>query len=394
MTIFEKCKNYTTAREVQEAGLYPYFRPITTGQHTWVRLANGKKVLMMGSNSYMGLTDDSRVIQAAKEALDKYGTGCAGSRFLNGTLAIHRELEEELADFVGKEAALLYSTGFMVNQGVIATLVTKGEYVITDKLDHASIIDGALLSMGKMLRFRHNDIEHLEKVLKNLPYDAGKLIVVDGVFSMDGDIAKLPDIIALAKKYNSAVMCDDAHSFGVLGPKGDGTAAHFGLTDDVDLIMATFSKSLASIGGFVAADEDVIHYLMHHSRALIFSASPPPASVAAAKKALEIIKQEPWRRERLWEITHFMQKEIKGIGYNIGETETPIIPIIVGDIETVLKMNKMLEDEGVFVNPVVPPAVQPNQCIIRFSFMATHTDEDLEYALEKLKKVGKALNII
>ncbi len=394
MTIFDKCRNYTAAREVQAAGLYPYFRAITTGQHTWVKLANGKKVLMMGSNSYMGLTDDPRVIEAAKKALEQYGTGCAGSRFLNGTLAIHKELEEELADFVGKEAALLYSTGFMVNQGVIATLVSKGEYVITDKLDHASIIDGALLAMGKMLRFRHNDIGHLEKVLQNLPVDVGKLIVVDGVFSMDGDIANLPGIVKLAKQYNAAVMSDDAHAFGVLGPNGDGTPAHFGLTNDVDLIMATFSKSLASIGGFIAADEVVIHYLMHNSRALIFSASPPPASVAAAKKALEIIKAEPWRRERLWEITHYMQNKIKDMGYDIGETETPIIPIIVGDIETVLKMNKMLEDEGVFVNPVVPPAVQPNQCLIRLSFMATHTDNDLEFALEKLRKAGKALNVI
>ncbi len=394
MSLFDKCYNYTAAREVERMGLYPYFRPITTGQHTWVTLENGKKVLMMGSNSYMGLTDDPRVIEAAKEALERYGTGCAGSRFLNGTLSIHRELEEELADFVGKEAALLYSTGFMVNQGVISTLVTKGEYVITDKLDHASIIDGALLSKGQMLRFRHNDMNHLEQLLRRLPREAGKLIVVDGVFSMDGDIAKLPQIVDLAQKYNAAVMSDDAHALGVLGPNGEGTPAHFGLTDKVDIIMATFSKSLASIGGFVAADEPVIHYLKHHSRALIFSASPPPASVAAAKKALEIIKKEPWRRERLWQITKFMQREIKNLGFNIGVTETPIIPIIVGDMMTVLRMNKMLEDEGVFVNPVVPPAVQPNQCLIRLSFMATHTDDDLCFALDKLEKVGKKLGLI
>ena len=328
------------------------------------------------------------------EAVKKYGTGCAGSRFLNGTLVIHKELEEELADFVGKEAALLYSTGFMVNQGVISTLVGKGEYIITDKLDHASIIDGARLSMGKMVRFRHNDMNHLEQVLAKLPRDAGKLIVVDGIFSMDGDIAKLPEIVELAEKYNAVVMSDDAHALGVLGPNGEGTPAHFGLTDRVEIIMATFSKSLASVGGFVAASRDIINYLQHHSRALIFSASPPPAAVAAAKKALEIIKTEPWRRERLWEITRFMQKEIKGMGYDIGVSETPIIPIIVGDFLTVLKMNKMLEDEGVFVNPVVPPAVQPNQSLIRLSFMATHTDEDLEFALEKLRKVGKALGII
>ena len=393
-SLLRKCIEFTEADRVKQMGLYPYFRPITTGQHTWVTLENGKKVLMMGSNSYMGLTDDPRVIEAAVEAVKKYGTGCAGSRFLNGTLVIHKELEEELADFVGKEAALLYSTGFMVNQGVISTLVGKGEYIITDKLDHASIIDGARLSMGKMVRFRHNDMNHLEQVLAKLPRDAGKLIVVDGIFSMDGDIAKLPEIVELAEKYNAVVMSDDAHALGVLGPNGEGTPAHFGLTDRVEIIMATFSKSLASVGGFVAASWDIINYLQHNSRALIFSASPPPAAVAAAKKALEIIKTEPWRRQRLWEITHFMQKEIKGMGYDIGVSETPIIPIIVGDFLTVLKMNKMLEDEGVFVNPVVPPAVQPNQSLIRLSFMATHTDEDLEFALEKLRKVGKALGII
>ena len=393
-TLLDKCEQYQEARKVQRMGLYPYFRSIATGQHTWVMLENGKRVLMMGSNSYLGLTDDPRVIEAAQEATTKYGTGCAGSRFLNGTLTIHHELERELADFVGKESALLYSTGFMVNQGVLATLVGKKEYVITDKLDHASIIDGAALSMGQMVRYRHNDMAHLETVLQKIPLEDGKLIVVDGVFSMDGDIADLPGITKLAKQYNAVVMSDDAHSFGILGPKGDGTPAHFGLTDEVELIMATFSKSLASIGGFVAADEDVIHYLQHHSRALIFSASPSPASVASAKKALEIIKTEPWRRERLWEITHFMQKEIAGMGYDIGQTETPIIPIIIGGFMTVLKMNKMLEDEGIFVNPVVPPAVQPNQSLIRFSFMATHTDEDLEFALEKLRKVGKELGIL
>jgi len=394
MPLLDKCRNYRDARQVEAAGLYPYFRPIATGQHTWVTLANGKRVLMMGSNSYMGLTDDPRVIQAAKDAVDKYGTGCAGSRFLNGTLEIHQELEEKLADFVGKESALLYSTGFMVNQGVIAALVTKGELVLTDKLDHASIIDGAILARGHMLRFKHNDMAHLAEILEKMPQDVGKLIVVDGVFSMDGDIANLPEIAKLAKRHNATIMCDDAHSFGVLGPNGEGTSAHFGLTDDVDIIMATFSKSLASIGGFVAADEDVIHYLKHHSRALIFSASPPPASVGAASKALEIIKTEPWRRERLWQITHFMQKEIAAMGYDIGQTETPIIPIIVGDMMTVLKMNKMLEDEGMFVNPVVPPAVQPNQCLIRLSFMATHTDEDLAFALDKLRKVGRELGVI
>lgn len=393
-TIFSKCYNFRDADTVRKMGLYPYFRPIATGQHTWVTLANGKRVLMMGSNSYMGLTDDPRVIEAAKKALEQYGTGCAGSRFLNGTLKIHKELEEELADFVGKPSALLYSTGFMVNQGVIATLVQKDGYIITDKLDHASIIDGALLSRGEMIRFKHNDVGHLEQVLSTLPDNSEKLLVVDGVFSMDGDIARLPEIVDICEKYNTGIMVDDAHAFGVLGPNGEGTSAHFGLTDRVHLIMGTFSKSLAAVGGFVAGDEPVIDYLRHHSRALIFSASPPPASVAAVKKALEIIKTEPWRRERLWQITHRMHRELHQIGFNIGVTETPIVPIIVGDFMTVLKMNKMLEEEGIFVNPVVPPAVPPNQSLIRLSFMATHTDEDLDFALEKLSKVGKALGII
>lgn len=394
LTIFDKCYNFKDANAVREMELYPYFRPIVTGQHTWVMMANGKKVLMMGSNSYMGLTDDPRVIESAKKAIEQYGTGCAGSRFLNGTLKIHQELEEELADFVGKPAALLYSTGFMVNQGVIATIVQKNGYVITDKLDHASIIDGALLSRGEMVRFRHNDMKHLEQVLSALPLSSEKLLVVDGVFSMDGDIAKLPDIVRICEKYGAGIMVDDAHAFGVLGPNGEGTAAHFGLTDKVHLIMGTFSKSLAAVGGFVAADEPIIDYLRHHSRALIFSASPPPASVAAVKKALEIIKTEPWRRERLWQITRRMHKELCQMGFNIGNTETPIVPIVVGDFMTVLKMNKMLEDEGVFVNPIVPPAVQPNQSLIRLSFMATHTDEDLDFALEKLGKVAKTLGII
>ncbi len=394
MSLLDKCRDWDIVNKVRAAGLYPYFRAITTGQHRWVVLANGKKVLMMGSNSYMGLTDDPRVIEAATKALKKYGTGCAGSRFLNGTLSIHEELEEELADFVGKESALLYSTGFMVNQGVISTIVLNGEYVITDKLDHASIIDGALLSRGKMCRYSHNDMDHLERVLTRIPKEKGKLIVVDGVFSMDGDIAKLPQIVELCEKYDSALMVDDAHALGVLGPIGNGTSAHFDVTEKVDMIMATFSKSLASIGGFVAAEKTIIDYLQHNSRAIIFSASPPPASIATVQKSLEIIKSEPWRRERLWEITHLMQKEISMMGYDIGLTETPIIPIIVGDMEKVLKMNIMLEDEGVFVNPIVPPAVQTNQSLIRLSFMATHTDEDMNFALDKLSKVGKKLGII
>jgi len=393
MGLLDKCHNYTDAEDVRSMGLYPYFRPISSEQDAEV-VMDGKRVLMLGSNSYLGLTNDPRVKEAAIEAIRRFGTGCAGSRFLNGTLDIHIELEEKLARFVGKEAALLYSTGFMVNQGVISTLVGRGDYVFTDRLDHASIVDGARLAFGRALRFRHNDMDELEQRLSSCPREAGKLIVVDACSVLDGDIARLPEIVELAERYNAEVMVDDAHAIGVLGPNGEGTAAHFGLTDRVALIMGTFSKSLASIGGFVAGDRVVIDYLKHHSRALIFSASLPPASVAAVSCALDILISEPERRENLWRNTHFMQSELRRLGFDVGNTETPIIPVVVGDMLTCFKMCRMLQDEGVFVNPVVPPAVEPNRCLIRVSFMATHTIEELSFAVKKFEYVGKKLGVI
>lgn len=393
MSIFDKCFNYRDADEVRKIDLYPYFRAISTEQDTWVML-NGRRVLMLGSNSYMGLTNDPRIKQAAAEAVMRFGSGCAGSRFLNGTLTIHEELERMLADFVGKESALLYTTGFQVNLGVISTLVGRGDYVIVDKLDHASIIDGARLAFGKVIKFVHNDMNDLERILSSIEDGRNKLIVVDGIFSMEGDIADLPGIVALARKYGAEVMVDDAHSIGVLGPKGDGTAAHFGLTAEVDLIMGTFSKSLASIGGFIAGPSKVIDYLRHHSRALIFSASPSPAQVAAAKKALEIIINEPERREKLWHNTKRLRDGLRSLGYDTGKSCTPIVPVKVGEMLTAFKMCKMLEEEGVFVNPVVPPAVPQGDCLIRASIMATHSDRDIDFALDKFEKVGKHLGII
>ncbi|MBN2541420.1 aminotransferase class I/II-fold pyridoxal phosphate-dependent enzyme [bacterium] len=393
MTVFDKCVAYNEPEKVKKLGLYPYFRPIESGQSTEV-IMNGKKVLMLGSNSYMGLTDHPKIIEAVNEAVRKYGSGCAGSRFLNGTLKIHNELEEKLADFVNKESALLYSTGFQTNLGVISALIGRSDYVLTDRLDHASIVDGARMAFGRTVKFNHNDMVDLENVLKKLPPDAGKLIVVDGIFSMDGDIAKLPEIVKLARKYNAEVMSDDAHSIGVLGKTGNGTASHFGLDDQVALIMGTFSKSLASIGGFIAGDKTTIEYLKHHSRPLIFSASPPPAAVAAVDAAIDIIVAEPERREKLWDNTYKMLNGFKELGFDTGKSETPIIPILIGDIMVTFKMCKMLEDEGVFINPVVPPAVPPNESLIRVSFMATHTNEQLDFALKKFEKVGKKLNVI
>jgi len=391
MDIFEKCYQYKDADEVRALGFYPYFRPISSGQDTEVYI-NGKKYLMLGSNSYLGLTNDPRVKEAAIKAIEKYGTGCAGSRFLNGTLEIHEELERELALFTHKEAALLFSTGFMVNQGVIAYLAGKNDVIIIDSLDHASIIEGTRLTFAKTFRFKHNDMEDLEIKLKNAG-DAGKLIVIDGIFSMEGDIAKLPEIVKLAKKYKARIMVDDAHSIGVLGKNGRGTANHFGLDDDVDLIMGTFSKSFASLGGFVAGPAKVIDYLRHNSRTLIFHASPTPASVAAAKKALEIMLTEPERIEKLWKNTRKMLKGFKEIGYDTGIAETPIIPLIIGDDMLCFKLWKELSDAGIFVNPVVHPAVPKGRALIRTSYMATHTDEQLDFALDVFDKLGKKLGI-
>ena len=398
-TIFDRIKNFVIAKELEKKGLYPYFREIVSEQDTKVLLKNKtpQKVLMLGSNSYLGLTNHPKVKDAAIKAVEKYGTGCGGSRFLNGTLDIHVQLEEALVDFVGKESALLYSTGFMVNQGVLSTIVKKGDYILSDKFNHASIVDGCFLSSAKMIRYNHNSIDDLESklsVVSKNNNNAGLLIVTDGVFSMEGDIAKLPEILNISEKYNAMVMVDDAHSLGVLGEQGAGTASHFGVADRVDLIMGTFSKSLASVGGFIAGDKDVIHYLKHNSRAHIFSASMPPASAASVLAALDIIKSEPERITKLWENTYRMKNGLEELGFNLGDTETPILPVIVGAMETAFLMCRMLEKEGIFVNPAAPPAVPPNRSLIRLSLMATHSFEEIDYALEKFKSIGKKLHLI
>lgn len=392
--LFQKVSTYRVSKDAKEAGIYPFFREIISEMDTEVVLKGGHRVLMLGSNSYLGLTNHPEVKQASQAAVEKYGSGCAGSRFLNGTLDIHEDLEAELAEFVGKQAAILFSTGFQVNLGVISAMTGRHDHVLLDKLDHASIVDGARLSSAKVHRFSHNDMADLEKVLKSLPAEDGKLIVVDGVFSMEGDIARMPEIMDLADRYSAAVMVDDAHALGVLGRDGRGTADHFGLTDRMDFIMATFSKSLASLGGFVASDQDTIEYIKHHARALIFSASMPPASAAAAQAALRIIKREPERIERLWRNTKMMREGLQAIGYNTGLSETPVIPVYIGEVMNLALMNKRLEEEGVFVNPVVPPAVPPTDCLVRISLMATHTRAQIEFGLEKMEKVGRELGVV
>lgn len=374
-------------------GLYPFFRVIESDQDTVVNI-RGKKVLMFGSNSYMGLTNHPKIKEAAINAVKKYGTGCAGSRFLNGTLDIHIELESKLAEFVKKEAALVFSTGFQVNLGVIPTVTGRNDFIILDELDHASIIEATRLSFAKVLKYRHNDMHSLERLLKNCDPHRIKLIVVDGIFSMDGDIANLPEIVKLAEKYDATVMVDDAHAIGVIGENGSGTASHFGLTEKVDLIMGTFSKSLAALGGFIASDFDTINYIKHHSRTLIFSASMTPASAATVLAALEIIKNEPERIKRLWEVTHYAISNFKSLGFDIGSTQTPIIPLFIRDNLKTLILTKKLLDEGIFVNPVVSPAVSKDSTLIRFSLMATHTKEQVDVALGKFKKLGKELKII
>lgn len=392
VNIFDKCAGFTKAREFMSIGMYPYFRVIESAQDPEVTLG-GKRMIMVGSNNYLGLTNHPEVKEAAIEAVRKYGSGCAGSRFLNGTLDIHVKLEEKLARFMRKEAALVFSTGFQVNLGVISALVGKNDSVIIDKMDHASIIDGCRLSYGEVKKFRHNDMADLERVLGDTN-GKGRLIVVDGVFSMEGDIAKLPEIIKLARKYGAGVMVDDAHGIGVLGATGRGTAEHFGLQQEVDLIMGTYSKSLASIGGFIAGNEEIIHYIKHFARSLIFSASPPPSTVASVSAALDIIEREPERIQRLWENTRYMLKGFKDLGFNTGSSETPIIPVMVGEDETAFKMAMMLHHEGVFANVAVSPAVPVGKALIRTSYMATHTLEHLDRVLEAFKKVGSALGII
>ncbi|MES2131850.1 MAG: aminotransferase class I/II-fold pyridoxal phosphate-dependent enzyme [Bacteroidota bacterium] len=380
------------AQEARQANIYPYFRPISSDQDTVVKI-NNKEVLMFGSNSYMGLTNHPYIKEQAKIAIDKYGTGCAGSRFLNGTLDIHLELEEKLAKFLGKQSALIFSTGFQTNLGVVASLTGRHDYIIIDENDHASIYEGTRLSFSKILKFKHNNMESLEKVLSGLPTEAIKLIVVDGVFSMEGDIADLPGIVDLCEKYGAMIMVDDAHSLGVLGNQGRGTADHFGLTDKTDIIVGTFSKSLASLGGFLAADSDVIEYLKHNARSLIFSASATPASVISASAALDVIKNEPWRMEALWDNTNYTLKCLHELGFEVGPTQTPIIPIYVRDDIKTYQMTKLLLDEQVFVNPVVSPAVKSDSSLIRFSLMATHTREQIDFAMEKIDKVAKLLDI-
>ena len=391
--LVQRTEAYTDPQEVKALGLYPYFRVIESDQDTEV-IINGRKILMFGSNSYLGLTNHPKVKEVAKAAIDKYGTGCAGSRFLNGTLDIHLELERKLADFVGKEEAIVYSTGFQVNVGVVPTFTGRSDYIILDELDHASIIEGSRLSFSKVLKFRHNDMESLEKILQRCEPDRMKLIVVEGIYSMDGDIAYLPGIIELSEKYNGTVMVDDAHSFGVIGKDGRGVSSHFGLTDRTDLIMGTFSKSLASIGGFIASDSATINFLMHHSRTLIFSASIAPPAAAAVIAALDIIVEEPERIKHLWDITHYAIKHLKEAGFDIGATQTPIIPLMIRDNMKTFQLTKSLLDEGIFVNPVLSPAVPDDSTLIRFNLMATHTYKQIDFAIEKLIKIGKNLEII
>ena len=390
--LFDRCFRFDKAKTLISHGLYPYFRVIESAQDPEI-VINGRKMIMVGSNNYLGLTNHPKVKEAAIEAIRKYGTGCAGSRFLNGTLDIHVELEEKLARFIRKEAALIFSTGFQVNLGVISALVGKEDIVIIDKMDHASIIDGCRLSFGEVKKFRHNDLADLERILKDYE-DKGKLLVVDGVFSMEGDLANLPEIVTLAKKYGARLMVDDAHGIGVLGKTGRGTAEHFGLEDKVDLIMGTYSKSLASIGGFIAGSADVIHYIKHFARSLIFSASPPPASVASVSAALDIIENEPERRETLWKNTIKMFNGFKDLGFQVGPSQTPIIPIVVGENEKAFTMTMRLQEEGVFANVVVSPAVPTGKALIRTSYMATHTDEHLDIVLTAFEKVGTNLGLI
>ncbi len=387
------CAEFTLADEVKAMGIYPYYRPIESGQDPVVKM-QGKNVMMFGSNSYLGLSDDPRLKEAAMEAIRKYGTSCSGSRFLNGTLDIHLALEEKLAKLVGKEEAVTYSTGFQVNLGVVSCLGFKDGFVFLDSLDHACIIDGSRLSFSRVLKFPHNDMESLEKKMQVAPIEAPKLIVVDGVYSMEGDIAPVPELVALCEKYNASLMIDDAHGLGVLGDHGRGTANHFGLTDKVDLIMGTFSKSFGSLGGFIAGDHEVINYLKHNSRSLIFSASMPPANVAAVNRAIDIMLSEPERIDHLWALTRHAHEEFKARGFDIGHTQSPIIPLFVRDLKKCLTAVKMALDEGVFITPVIPPAVPEDSVIVRFALMATHNFEQLDEAIDKLTKVFRKLEII
>ena len=392
MDIFQKCHDYTIAKEAIAAGVYPYFIPLTENEGAEA-VCRGHRLIMCGSNNYLGLTTHPKVRQAALDAIEHYGTSCTGSRFLNGTLEMHEQLEHELAEWVGKEAALVFSTGMQTNLGAISALVGRGDSVVLDKEDHASIVDGARLSWGETRRYAHNDMADLERLLARLPEDRGKLLVVDGLFSMEGDIAPLPEIAPLCRRYGVRLMVDDAHAMGVLGG-GHGTAAHFGLTDQVDLIMSTFSKSFASLGGFIAGDEPVIHYIKHNARSMIFSASIPPSNAAAALAALHVMRDEPERVQRLTEIGDTMRRSYQQLGFDTGTSATPVIPIIIGDLDRTIMTWKLLFDAGVFVNPVLAPAVQPGRELLRTSYMATHTDEQLNRVLDMFEKVGKQVGLI
>ena len=389
----QKMKAYDRPQKVAAAGLYPFFRIIESEQDTEVTI-NGEQVLMFGSNSYLGLTTHPALKEASKSAIDKYGSGCAGSRFLNGTLDLHIELEEKLAKFVGKESALVFSTGFQVNLGVISSIPGRHDYIIMDDLDHACIIDGARLSFAKTLKYRHNDMVSLEKVLQKCKEDSIKLIAVDGVFSMEGDLANLPEIVKLAKKYKANIFVDDAHGIGVMGKLGAGTADHFGLTNDVDMIMGTFSKSLASIGGFVAADNDTINYLKHNARSLIFSASIAPANAASVIAAIDLIQQEPERIEKLWINTYYAMDRLNAAGFDIGHTVTPIIPIYIRDNAKTFMLTKMLLEQGIFVNPIVTPAVSNESSLIRYSLMATHSIDQIDESIDKITAIAKKLDLL
>ncbi len=394
MDIFDKCDaSATRAGMARAAGAYPYYRVITTPQDPVV-LHEGRELVMLGSNNYLGLTNHPEVKEAAAIALALYGTGCAGSRLLNGTLDIHVQLEEQLAEFMHREAVLSFSTGFQVNLGVLSCLLGRHDIAFLDSLDHACIIDGCRLGFGRSYKFRHNDMADLDKKLANAPADRGKLIVVDGVFSMEGDVSPLSEIAELKKRYGARFMVDDAHGLGVFGEHGRGTPEHFGVEDDVDLVMGTFSKSLAAIGGFIAGPADVVDFIKHEARSEIFSAAPPPASVAAASKAVEIIEREPERRKQLWESTKYMKQEFESLGFDTGDCSSPVIPLVVGEDMTAFQMTMRLQDEGVFANPVVSPAVPPGRSMIRTSYMATHTREHLDRALESFAKVGREFGIV
>ncbi len=392
MDIFDKAYNWTEADLAREMGLYPYFLPLQDTEGTEV-VVDGRKILMIGSNNYLGLTTDPRVREAAIEAVKRYGTSCTGSRFLNGTLALHQEAEARLAHYVGMEAALVFSTGYQVNLGTISALIERGDVVVLDKDDHASIVDGAMLALGEVRRFAHNDMDHLDRVLGKIDDDTGVLVVVDGVYSMGGDLAPLPEIIPIVKKHGARLMVDDAHSIGVMGA-GRGTPAHFDVTEDVDLIMGTFSKSFASLGGFIAGEAEVMDFVQHRARSFIFSASMPAANVAAVLAALEIMENEPERIERLWEVTERMRTGLEEMGFEMGPSTTPIIPIMVGEMNKTLMAWKMCFEAGLYTNAVIPPGVPPDQCLLRTSYMATHTDEQIDRALNILGEVGRELELI